>query len=574
MNELTKEYLQNIVPDRIFWRGEDLYNERAVNKVKVSEKQITATVTGSRRYTVTAEKTIDGFMFSCNCPYEYFCKHQIALGLWIIENKNKTAKVKAPQAVEGPVQDIKKLLEKAEAPQKEKFLAETLKEFPVLLKRFEVMVKGAKNLGTDIRIDKLVKEIRNAIENFDLEDFTRFYESAPEGFGYREDWQVLQDGAQAEFEELFEQYKDRALELLEIHNVIGSFKYILAIYEAVSTANLEDIIDPACIYEEEGLYDLAETILIQLLNEFTSKFTELSFEESVFLQLIDEYFGRLAKNDKKQIYQISDFTGLLLRCIETEKIASHLSNKLHTNSSLAEDEYCELLLAIYEKTEETEKWLQTAEKYYKTNQAVAEKLLKHFANHKKKLMQLAQNIAFHFNGKFIPFFYEKLKKKDNPEFYQKILFKHAEKVQTVTLYLEIKKEYGKDAAWEFINSLEGEWNTERFYIQLLSEEKAWEKLLVHAQKESEDNPAMAYLRPIVNIYPEQVYKIISTLAEKYLDENTGRNYYRQTVEWLKLLNKIKQKETSEKVQNFISHLLDKFSNRRAMKDEFRKAGLG
>ncbi len=29
----------------------------------------------------------------------------------------------------------------------------------------------------------------------------------------------------------------------------------------------------------------------------------------------------------------------------------------------------------------------------------------------------------------------------------------------------------------------------------------------------------------------------------------------------------------EHLENFISHLVDKFSNRRAMKDEFNKAGL-
>ncbi len=573
MNELTAEYLKSIVPQRIFWRGEDLYNEGAVKKVKVKGKQVTASVLGTRYYTVTAEKSNEGFLFSCTCPYEYFCKHQIALGLWLADHKNETEKLNAAKPVVLSAPNIKELLKKASGQQKDKFLAEVLNEFPVLLNRFKVMIKGAENLGGDINIDALANEIKKLLEVFDLEDFTRFYSSAPEAYGYREDWQVLQDGAQAEFDGILTEYKIQAIELLKTRNVIGAFKYLLAIYEAVSTAKFEDIIDPACIFEDEGLDDLAETNLDILLSEFTFCFAALSLEEEVYLKLIDIYFNRFNKKSKKQIYLFHDFSDLFLSCIKTKNIAAHLSGLLQKSPGLAEEEYCELLLAIYEKTEEKEKWLDIAKKYYKTNQAVAEKLLKHFANHKNELIRLAQNIAFRFNKKFIPFFYEKLNKKDNPELYQKILFKHAEEVQTINLFKEIKKEFGKETAWEFINSLEGEWATERFYIQLLSEEKAWEKLLALAKESSESSPAMAYLRPIVNIYPEHVYTIISKHAEKYLDENTGRNYYRQTAEWLKLLKKIKHKKTSEMVQNFISHLVDKFSNRRAMKDEFSKAGL-
>lgn len=573
MKEITKEILESVVPDRIFWRGEDLYNEGAVQNVDVSENQIAAKVLGTRLYTVKSEKIEDDFLFSCTCPYEGFCKHRIALGLWITENKSALSKMKAKQDSISQTPDITALLKTATINQKNKFLTEALSEFPVLLSRFEVMIKGAEKLGGDIDIDCLVNEIKTKMEEFDLEEYERFYDSAPDRYGYREEWEVLQDGAESEFDEIFERYKDRALELLEIHNVIGSFKYLLAIYEAVKTANFESIDDPACIYEGEDLHDLAETNLEQLLREFTFGFAALSFEESVYMQLIDVYFDRFAISAIKQIYHISDFTDLFLSCLKTENIAVHLSGLLRNNSSLPEEDYCELLLAVYEKVDDKEKWLDIAEKYYKTDQAVAEKLLNHFVNHKGKLIQLAQDIAFHFDEKFIPFFYENLKKEDNPELFKKILFKHAEKSQTVNLYREIKDEYGEEAAWEFINSLAENWDTEKFYIQLLKEEKAYEKLLSLAHQKSDTYPAMSYLRPIVNVYPDQVFKIISMHAEKFLDENTGRNYYRQAAEWLRLFEKITDKKTGKEAAKFIKHLLDKFSNRRAMKDEFKKTGV-
>ncbi len=573
MKEITIEYLESFVPDRIFWRGEDLYNDGAVQNVDISENQIVAKVLGTRLYNVKAEINEDENFFTCTCPYEGFCKHRIALGLWMVDNKSKLSKMKDIQEVIPPPPDIISLLKEATQDQKDKFLIEALNESPMLLNRFEVMIKGPENLGKNIDIDILANKIKGEMEAFDLEDYARFYESVPERYGYRDEWEVLQDGAEAEFNEMFNQYQTRVLELLEIRNVIESFKYLSAIYEAVKTVDFESINDPTCIYDREGLYDLAETNLEQLLSEFFAGFAALSFKENVYLQLIDIYFDRLANRKKKLIYRIRDFTELFLGCIKSENIAVHLAELLQNTRNLPEEEYCELLLAIYEKTDNKERWLDIAEKYYKTNQTAAEKFIIHFIKDKRKLTQLAGDIAFHFNKEFIPFFYDNLKKEDSPELYRKILCEHTGKVQTINLYKELKKEYGREAAWEFINSLEKNGIAERFYIQLLQEEKAWEKLLSIAQKKSKTQPAMAYLRPIVNVYPDQVFSIISMRAENFLDENTGRNYYRQAAEWLKLLKKILDKKIGKQVTFFINHLLGKFSNRRAMKDEFCKVNI-
>ncbi len=94
MKEITREILESVVPERIFWRGEDLYDEGAVQDVDVSEKQISAKVLGTRLYSVEAKIREDTFMFSCSCPYEGFCKHSIALGLWMVEHKRILSKMR------------------------------------------------------------------------------------------------------------------------------------------------------------------------------------------------------------------------------------------------------------------------------------------------------------------------------------------------------------------------------------------------------------------------------------------------------------------------------------------------
>ena len=573
MKEVTKEFLKGVVPERIFWRGEDLFNEGAVQSVDISGNKITAKVLGTQIYTVKVEVKENDYYMSCTCPYEGFCKHRIALGLWMVDNKDKLSKIETVNEAPEPAVDIDALLKKATQNQKEKFLTEALKEYPMLLRRFEVMIAGAENLGNKVDIDKLRNEMIKKMESFDLEDYTRFYDSAPEMYGYREEWEVLRDGAEAEFFDLIESYQNRTLKFLDVGDVISSFKCLIAIYEAVRLADFHDIEDPVCIFEGDGLHYLTDEFLTQLFTEFISKFAAFSIEDKIYILLIDIFFSRLTKDGEHQVYHISDFIELFIHFLKTEKIAEYLENCLRENEYVSEQDSCEILLAVYEKLEKKHKWLDIAEKYYKVNRVAADKLLHHYRDNNNKLVQLAHKIAFQFNNEFIPFFYENLKKEDDSELYKKILDLHARQSQNIKIYKKLKKEYGKDAAWEFIDSLEKNWNTESFYIQLLVEEKAWEKLLSLAQKKSKTEPAMQYLRPIINIYPEEVFGIISKRAEKYLDENVGRSYYHYAADWLRVLKKISDEKVKDRVTFFINHLTDKFNNRPAMKDEFRKAKL-
>jgi hypothetical protein len=570
---MSEEILEDLVPERVFWRGEDLYREDAVQSIEITAGQISARVSGKRLYTVKAEFSEDEYLFSCSCPYEGFCKHSIALGLWMVEHKNEWSPWKARQEHLQPGADITTLIEKATPVQKDTFLFTALNEFPVLLNRFEVMIKGAVNLGGEIDIDCLIKEIKTEMESFDLENYERFYDRASERHGYREEWEILSDGVEAEFTEIFDKHKNRVLELLKIGNIIGSFKCLLAVYEAVQTADFELIKDPACVYEEGGLYDLADLHLQQLLRTFISGFSTLAFEERVYRKLIDIFFKRFAVGKKTNLYQIGDFTEILIWCIQTKNIAVYLANHLRNDTDLPEADYCEILLAVHEKSDAKDSWLGIAENYYKVNRKAAESLLQHFAADKKKLMQFARDIAFDFNNEFIPFFYENLNKNDDPPHYKSIFHEHARKTQSVELYHAYKKEYGSAAAQEFIAGLESDWSAEKFYILLLKEEKAYEQLLSLAKKKSAIQPAMAYLRPVVHVFPADVFKIISAHAGRLLEENSGRNYYRQAAEWLKLLKEISSEKTKGDAADFIRHLIDRYRNRPALKDEFSKAGL-
>lgn len=150
----------------------------------------------------------------------------------------------------------------------------------------------------------------------------------------------------------------------------------------------------------------------ELRRDFLNSFRTISLEEKVNLKLIKIYFDRLVESAQDKVFRLNDFTEILLVCLINENTAVKMEKLLKDVPNLQEEEYCELLLAVYEKKNEKDNWLKTAQKYYQTNENVAEKLLHHYAEQKEKLTQLAQNIAFSLKNKFIPFFYEHLKKVD------------------------------------------------------------------------------------------------------------------------------------------------------------------
>ncbi len=574
MKTINNENLENAVPERIFWRGEDLYNEGAIQDVKVSKEEISVKIMGTLLYTVKSKLTAEGIMFACTCLYEGLCKHRVALGLCITENLNDVSKT---QEIEEPVDrtpDIDALLKQANPEKKDHFLRDVLSESSLLLERFGILLKGAQAMGGDIDITRLAKDIKAELEAFDLNDYSRFYDDTPDHYGYLEEWEILQEGAEFEFNTLFRQFTDRVFELLEIHNIIAAFKHLLAIYEAAKKVDFENIDDPVAIFEAEGLYDLVEIDLQQLLNAFSSQFTKLSFTDDVYRSLIDIFFERINARGNKQIYQMNDFNDILINCVQSADVADKLFRQLQKSKRLPETDYCELLLVVHEKTGDTKQWLEAAERYYKGNKEVAEKLVNHYADHKEKLVQLAQDLAFSFNIAFIPFFYNHLSKEDHPQLYHNILKEYIKQSQTVEHYRELKEAYGSDAEWAFIDGLKDQGIYEKFYIRLLQEEKAFEKLLSIAREKSDLYQAMSYLRPIVNVYPDEVLDVIARRTERFLQENKGRHYYRQAAEWLKVLKQIKDKKAAARTAEFINHLLERFNKRPAMIDEFRKAGVG
>jgi hypothetical protein len=99
------------------------------------------------------------------------------------------------------------------------------------------------------------------------------------------------------------------------------------------------------------------------------------------------------------------------------------------------------------------------------------------------------------------------------------------------------------------------------------EEKMWGNLLSEIKQSKNINIVERYSKYLINDYPKELIEIYKESILKYA-VNTGRNYYADIVGYLKNMAKIKGGETI--AVNLMNELLEKYKNRPAMKEEFKK----
>ncbi len=84
--------LKNRVPDIIFKQGLDYFKEGRVKIKQMDNLSVLATVQGTYPYVVRLNVDSNSFDATCTCPYNYVCKHAVAVALKIIDDQTAVAK--------------------------------------------------------------------------------------------------------------------------------------------------------------------------------------------------------------------------------------------------------------------------------------------------------------------------------------------------------------------------------------------------------------------------------------------------------------------------------------------------
>jgi hypothetical protein len=78
--KLARTIIKELVPARIYQRGVEYYKHNLVEIVKINDDTVEAFVMGTEKYFVHIQRTRNNeIQAECNCPYEYYCKHMVAV---------------------------------------------------------------------------------------------------------------------------------------------------------------------------------------------------------------------------------------------------------------------------------------------------------------------------------------------------------------------------------------------------------------------------------------------------------------------------------------------------------------
>lgn len=581
--KITWDLLEAISPSMVLVRGEDYYYSGAVLKVTYNKQKdlITAVVRGSQHYAVTIRDVSAAPRFNCTCPYDManVCKHGVAAALKIIEEPDSVKIEKTKDVPDEPAVRLETLFKKASVQQKEHFLMDILEENDFYRDKFRTLVLGQIDMESKTTVNEIRDKVKEDIEDFDLVNYERFYDTYNPRSGWRDEWEILYDGARDELNEITERYEDSIRAHLDSGNIVDASKELLGLYEGISLVD-EDKIDDEMEIVPDGIGGELMGDFGYFMKEFVERFRVVDKDDNAvqrISQIIVErvrYYRQNASRYNGFEYELLSFKPFLKELVCGTETAKYWDSALE-QLDLKDNSTDEVQLKIAEVLKDKVTWLRAAEKNFRANPIVTQSLLD-FYQHQgdtKNFIRVGKHALTTWADKFDSYLYENLEKEQDPDFFDDVVFHYAKREKSIPLFDEYKKLFGQTAANAFIEKIKKEWDCKLYYINLLEEEKNYPAILQYVKENVTDWDFKEIIKPILDVYPAECFKIIRGKTDKYLDNNVGRKYYVHAAQWLKLLLKIKDKEIGEKAQRYFNSLFSTYNRRPALKEELRKAGI-
>jgi DNA-binding PadR family transcriptional regulator len=572
--KISIELLKEISTPKSFRRGRDYYENELVADIKVFESSYVAIVKGSYDYEVKIYTEGNATIFSCSCPYDWggVCKHCIAVGLYIL-NENvefKTDNIEEKSAKANNF-DISKAWDRANLEQKEKFLKQVLLNDESYREKFFAYILPQTELETKLSANSIRDQVIEILENFDLENYYRFYDGYERSSGYRDEWEQLFDGVEYELKNKLNDITSAIRRNLTNGNLIDAVKILFGFYEGCFLADCSEINDPACIFDGE-FKNTVISYFLDFYSKIISIFPENKLTTAAAIRIMEIFFQReeLYESKEEFNYCLPLWRNLLKILIIDEKTAKTMLTFL-TKKGFLDYSTDIVQLKIYEITNSQHKWLTAAKKYYDNNTTIAQELLEFYdKTDRKKFIDLAKKVFKGSPDSFDEYLYENLGIDDDRELYRNILFNLAKRTRNLELFRELKANFGNNSAQKFIAEAS---NDTFFYLDLLQEVKDYEKILQLVKENNYHWGFHKFITPILNIYPKESFEIIKNKANICLEERMGRRYYIEVASWLQLLLKIEDKNITSEIKIYLQELLQKYKRRPALIDELKKVGI-
>lgn len=463
----------------------------------------------------------------------------------------------------------REFIREVDVDKKNDFLFELLHNNERLMARFEEFVKDYDPLASTTKRklnplafeDELIETyeaFKEGLSELDFTEVTPRYKHLQQSETSTES-KTKADIAQFEAKEFYGAWQSDFL-----YEISSGYIYqaLAMVYGMMAAAIEAEITDP-----EHFLGKSANKFFISLLTEDLQS-------------LITNYF-EVGETDPKDVLTITDITlnfvkkhniGIINHylpffenVVTSPELADSIITKLKDNvvPVIVIPELTDLLTS---RTGKVAEWRSAMESIFPENYKMTLKLLNYYYNHApEEFDHMAMNAFKRYSLKIEDFIENKIKQ-GSPLYCQLWLAKASES-KSFSDYSEARKYITKEESINFAKEQEDI----DFKLQILTNEKAWDEILIMAKSKQSANLLHKLLPIIVEYHPDDCYQILKNNIVHLFRHQRHREGYVKLAQYLKFGQTIL--ENNKQMEDLIVHYQDLSQKLPALKDELRNYGL-
>ncbi|TDN95006.1 hypothetical protein DET49_10372 [Salegentibacter sp. 24] len=404
--------------------------------------------------------------------------------------------------------------------------------------------------------DKEKTQILKQLEHLDFVDFD-WDNYIPRHSGYIPDYEACEYMGEDMVIKVLKIPGEQILNYIRQGKIIEGATLLAAVYQACTEVYYEE--NYAFEDPEEEFLQLFQPTYDKALREIKSVIISdeqiLVFFETLFTQY--EGFGE----------DLKYFESLLMSLIQDEKIAFKMQ-KLLEKYKIDEEILPKLTLQLYELMGEQNKWIDHANKYFRQNEELAEKLMNYYLEiDRKQFLETATEIFSIYPHTFDRYLLENLNLESELPLFKMVLRRITLYERDIQYYYRLRDLFSPEEKELFYKEI---WDNV-FLVNIFETEKRYDLILQLVYSNSDSWDFNELILPIIPVYPQQCFEILENKIYKTLDNQRGRSAYQRITEMMKLLMKIEGKllQTNQIIHSAYHHT----PALPALKDEIRKAGL-
>ena len=378
----TRQSLRQLANANSFARGQDLYDEGSLSKLRREGDSFRASVQGSRSYRVGLHLAAAGPEFTCTCPYNFdgICKHSVALGLAVLDAYLPTDLLpglqNAPAAAGQLAAEVKAAWAARKKGDKLRFLKQALAKSDDLARQF--LGYGGQpapvSASDEDLLANLPARLTEALEALEFDE--ELWENS-ESYYEDDEGEGLQEAADELLRDTLAPFVAELLRVARAGQLVTALRYW-----ATANAAIFQVEEPASD-EYDTFGDYGTDVLRQWQADLGAADWPPALLAAVLppaeLKAALEWLGHYLANPPAQWPEFEASWRPLLLALAADAAAAPLLTEALEPAQLSADTRAHLRLQLARTLPDEAAWAKAAETLLPTDAAVAQQLLSFYA---------------------------------------------------------------------------------------------------------------------------------------------------------------------------------------------------